>query len=241
MSILTIIYTLASLFYALMDFLPAGFQRAKAGFKAWFLKKCQTIITLDDLTLMTKLKPWMYGAGFGFMLLGSFVLNTWGPDDPDTAHLSFAGMGTLSVVILGLISFSKLKEVFKDLVRQGLKISIWIAIGLILISLAFSVLYAVANGQPISSVILSQEVLQVLIQILAVCLLANLIADVFLSTLLLAIPFYTGRLILWSIRKVANLVVRKGQKDSTKIPQIILTIFFAALALYSYLQDKALP
>ena len=233
MSILTIIYTLASLFYALMDFLPSGFQLAKARFKDWFLKKCQTIITLDDLTLATKLKPWMYGAGFGFMLLGSLVLNTWGPGDPDTAHLSFTGMGTLFIVA-GLIPFSKLKEVFSDLVRKGLKISIWVALGLILFSVAFSALYAIANGVPISSILLSQEVLSVILQLLATCFLAALIAGVFLSTFLLFIPFYSGRVLLWSIRKVAKLVVRKGQDDSTKIHRIILSMFFAILALYSY-------
>ena len=96
-----------------MDLLPPGFQRAKADLKVWFLKKCQTIVTLDDQTLMSKLKPWMYGIGFAFMILGSLVLNTWGPDDPDTAHLSFAGMGTLSIVSFGLISFPKLKKVSK--------------------------------------------------------------------------------------------------------------------------------
>lgn len=167
------------------------------------------------------------------MLLGSLVLNTWGPDDPDTVHLSFAGMGTLFLVA-GLIPFSKLKEVFIDLVRKGLKISIWIALGLILFSIAFSVLYAIANGVPISSILLSREVLLIILQLLAACLLAALIADVYLSTFLLFIPFYSGRALLWSIRKVACLVVRKGQDDSTKIPHLIISAFFLILAICSY-------
>ncbi|MEM9859102.1 MAG: hypothetical protein AAF843_17210, partial [Bacteroidota bacterium] len=172
--------------------------------------------------------------GFGFILLGSLILNTWGPDDPDTTHLSFAGMGTLSIVALGMISFSKLKEVFRDLIKKGFKISMWIALGMILLFLAIIALYAVAYSQPISSVILSQEALMVLIQILISCLLAALIADVFLSTLLLFIPFYSGRLLLWSVKKVAKLVVIKGQNDSTKIPHLIISAFFLILALYSY-------
>lgn len=61
MKTLALIFGLVSFFYAIMDFLPPGFQRAKVKFKDWFLKKCQTIILLDDQTLMNKLKPWMYG------------------------------------------------------------------------------------------------------------------------------------------------------------------------------------
>lgn len=189
---------------------------------------------LDDQSLVSKLRPWMYGIGVGFILLGSLVLNTWGPDDPDTAHLSFAGMGTLSVITLGLIPFSKLKNIFRDLVRKGLKISILVALGLILLSLALIALYSTVNDEPISSLILSQEALLVLIQILIGCLFAALIADVLLSTLLLFIPFYSGRVLLWSIRKVASLVVRKGQSDSIKIPHLIMSAFFLILALCSY-------
>ena len=110
----------------------------------------------------------------------------------------------------------------------------WIAVGLILFSLAFTALYAIANKQPINSVILSQEVLQVLMQIVVGCLLAALIADLLLSTLLLFIPFYTGRALLWSVRKIANYVVIKWQHDPIKIPHIILSAFFLILTLLSY-------
>ncbi len=235
MDTLLILCGAISLFYALMGLLPPAFQRAKADFKAWFLKKCQTIVTLDNQTLTSKLRPWMYGAAFLFMMLGSFVLNTWGPDDPDTRHLSFAGMGTLAIVTFGLISLANLKKIFIDLMKQGLKMAIWMAAGLILISLIFIVLYAIANDEPINSVILSQEVLQVFTQIVVGSLLAALFAGLLLSILLLFIPFTTGKAILWSVRKIANYVVIKGQKNSTEILLIILAALSFLINLYFYL------
>lgn len=235
METLLILFGAISLFYIIMDLLPPAFQRAKEDFKIWFLKKCQTIVTLDNQTLRSKLKPWMYGVAFSFMMLGSLVLNIWGSDDPDTKHLSFAGLGTFSIVTFGLISASKLKMVFKDLMKQGLKIATWIATGLILISLIFIVFYAIANDEPIKSAILSQEVLQVFTQIVIGCLFAALFAGLLLSILLLFIPFTSGKAILWSVRKVANYVAVKGQKDSTKIPLIILSAFFFLMSLFFYL------
>jgi hypothetical protein len=79
-----------------------------------------------------------------------------------------------------------------------------IAAALLLLSIPIVVFYAIATDEPIKSVILSQEVLQVFTQIVIGCLLVALFAGLLLSILLLFIPFTSGKAILWSVRKVAN-------------------------------------
>jgi hypothetical protein len=119
-------------------------------------------------------------------------------------------------------------------VKKGFKLALWIAFGLIVFLLAFLVLYAFVNQVSMVSVILSDGVLQSFGEILIGCLLAALIADTILLTLMVFIPYSVGQGIIWCVRRTAYFVVTKWQHNPFKIPFFVVTAFFLILDLYSY-------
>lgn len=235
MDILRILLGLVILFFLVMDLLSPSLKRIKQNFKDWFLEKCHAVIVLNREELIVKLKPRLYGLGIFLVVLASIILQVRGDNDPDVAHLSFAGIGILFVVSLGLVSYSKLGDSVKIVVKVGYKITKWLALIMIAICVLFVIFYATVHNQPINSTLLSNEVIKMIAMILGCCAIAGILADLILSAILIVIPFYCEMALAWSVKKTAYLVVNKTAEDSTRIPLIIISAIFLIRSIYLYL------